>query len=99
MHLVGAGLGDYVDVGTRVAAEAGVVGRSLDLEFLNSVRIGDSNARVETEVTRIAVAGGVVDGNAVHLVVVLLGAGAVDAHVLRTAAKCRPVGHLPRDAR
>ena len=36
---VGAGLGDDVDVGARIAAVASIVIRGLNLEFLDGVRI------------------------------------------------------------
>ena len=40
VKIVGAGLGDDVDVGAGIAAVACIVVRSLNLELLNGVRIG-----------------------------------------------------------
>ena len=95
---IGAGFGHNVHVGAGVAAEAGIVSGGLDLEFLNSVGVGSGDSRIEARVARIVIAGGVVDLDAVHLVVILFRCGAVDAHVLRAASEAGAVGDIAGNA-
>src|SRR5581483_238234 len=47
MELIAAGARDHVHVGAGVRTVAGVVRGSLNLELLNGVGIGDSDARVD----------------------------------------------------
>ena len=74
-------------------AVAGVVGGGLDLEFLNRIRIGNSDAGVNAAVLRRPCIGGVDDGDAVHLVIVAAGIGAVHGDVLGALADRGGVVH------
>ena len=82
VDVVGAGFRDDVDVGAGVAAIARVVGRGLNLELLQGVRIGNADAGVDAAIRADAGAGEVQDVDAVHLIVVLVDVRAVDADVL-----------------
>src|ERR1039458_9899732 len=77
VKLVAAALGHDVDAGTGVAAKARIVLRGLNLEFLNCVRVRNTDSGVVAGLTR-ATACIVRDRSAIHLVVILVGAGAID---------------------
>ena len=92
MELIGARFCDQVHVRSRIPSVAGVVGGSLDLEFLNRVRIRYPEPCVNAEIRRGTGAGhDVHNGDAIHLIVVLLGPRSIDTHILRASSECRPV--------
>src|SRR5437016_4189826 len=85
--VVGAGLSDYIDVGARVASVTRIVGRGLNLEFLDGIRnrngkgskLDALRARVETEP--------IVDGNAILQIGVLSGAASIYSNKSCTLAR------------
>src|SRR5438876_8270939 len=113
MKVVASAPGYNVDVRSRVTAIARIVSRCLNFEFLNCIGIGNGDAGVKTGVRSFVVTGSVVDGNAVHLKVVLLRIGTIHAHVFSAFAKGSSVrrgdgdtrghsqnrGEVPRDKR
>ena len=66
MILVGAALGDHVDVGAGVPAIRSVVLAGLNFEFLNGVRVGNGDTGAEVSALL-----DVVDANAIHLEIVV----------------------------
>jgi len=65
MEIVGARLGDDINVGARIAPVTRVVGRGLNLEFLNGVRIGNPKRSVLRAFMGAVEAEPVIDCNAV----------------------------------
>src|SRR5438067_6134755 len=91
MDGIGAGTGDDVHVRARIASITGVISRGLDLEFLQRVGIGDTDARIDSGVPGESIAREVVDVDAIHLIVVLINIGAIDAYILRATSQGRRV--------
>ena len=87
MELIASGLGDDVDVRAGIAAVARVVGRGLDLEFLNGIRIRDGDPDIDTGIRVIAGPERVDDGGPVHHDVVLVQSGAVHGDIRRGLAE------------
>jgi hypothetical protein len=93
VKLVRAGLGDHIHAGARFAAGTGVEHGSLNLEFLDSIRVHNRNSRRTARIGRKAVAGPVHDARAVLLEVVLRLLGAVHRELLRALADVARVKH------
>ena len=79
MERIGSRLGYHVDIGARVAPVAGVVGRGLDFEFLDGIRIWNRDSSVNAAIAGTAAVCDVIDGDAVHLEIILPGIGAIGA--------------------
>ena len=94
VELIGARARNHVHVSAWMSAVAGVVSRGLDFEFLNRIGIGNSNAGVNAAVLRRTRIGRVDDGDAVHLVIVIAGIGAIHGDVLRALADGGGVVHI-----
>ena len=99
MELVGSGLHDEVHVRAGISSIARIVCGSLYLELLDRVGVGDSESGINSKIgRRVGAAGGIHDGRAVHLVIVLVWPRAVDAHVGGAFAERRAVEQIRRHA-
>ena len=94
MDLIGTRFGHDIHVGAWVPAVTRVISGSLNLEFLDSVRVGNRDASIQSVIESLVVAGCVVDGDAVHLKVVFFRTGAVHTHILRTAPETGAIADI-----
>jgi len=83
MKCVSTALGDHIHIRSWVPPEASIVGRGLDLELLERVRIRNRDPAVDAGVRGGPIIGNVVRGNSINLVVVLTRISAVRAKILR----------------
>src|SRR5262245_36624846 len=97
MEIIAAGPGHYVYVRSGVATVARVVCRGLNLELLNRIRVGNRDAGVKTIVRGTIVAGRIVDGDTVHLEIVLFRIRSVHAHVERSLTVGNAICRVDRD--
>ena len=75
VKVVASGSCNKTDIGAPVAAKPSIVKRGLNLKFLNAVRVWNGNAAAAC-----GTALNVTDTDSVHLVVVVVGARAVDVN-------------------
>ena len=79
--IVGAGLGHHVGVGAHVPAVTGVEQRSLDLEFLNRVRVHQDRCWAPCRIGQKSAGRGIRNRHTVHGGAVLAEVGAVHGNV------------------